>query len=288
MSVLFYSKGVIIIKKTRRVFSCILIIGIICFGTVIALADYVGSAKSAIYHYRECEWASKISPANQVVFETVEDAISRGYRSCHVCFPPEAGKIERIWIDNPTLSLNVGQFTKLELCYYPENAEDAKDIKVTSSNPKVAVITDGKVYAKSLGSTDICASTPGNVTCKYTISVVPVPVDKISFKESSLTVRSGDVFTPEVKVEPVNTDYKLITWKTSDDEIIKVTKDGRLKAVGSGKCVITANCGGVEESINIIVEKSYTSIVLAGAVVVALIVIAGAFAVTARKRKSNL
>lgn len=53
-----------------------------------AESKYVGSVNSNRYHYPDCEWAQKISPANQVWFTSAEEAQSRGYLPCKVCKPP--------------------------------------------------------------------------------------------------------------------------------------------------------------------------------------------------------
>lgn len=50
-------------------------------------ANYVGNAKSMKFHYPDCRWAQKISPANRVYFETREEAIEAGYTPCKVCRP---------------------------------------------------------------------------------------------------------------------------------------------------------------------------------------------------------
>lgn len=49
---------------------------------------YVGSAKSSKYHYPDCEWARKISPANLICFSSTAEARSKGYTPCRICRPP--------------------------------------------------------------------------------------------------------------------------------------------------------------------------------------------------------
>lgn len=51
-------------------------------------ASFVGSSKSNKYHYPSCQWAQKISPANEVWFSGSRDARNRGYVPCKVCSPP--------------------------------------------------------------------------------------------------------------------------------------------------------------------------------------------------------
>jgi hypothetical protein len=55
------------------------------FATVAFAEDFVGSAKSNIYHYLSCIWAKKISPKNLVQFSSTNDAQQKGYRPCKVC-----------------------------------------------------------------------------------------------------------------------------------------------------------------------------------------------------------
>lgn len=49
---------------------------------------YVGSTNSDKYHYPSCEWAKKISPANEIWFSSAADARAHGYIPCKVCDPP--------------------------------------------------------------------------------------------------------------------------------------------------------------------------------------------------------
>ena len=50
--------------------------------------SFVGSSKSNKYHYPSCQWAQKISPANEVWFSSSQDARNQGYVPCKVCSPP--------------------------------------------------------------------------------------------------------------------------------------------------------------------------------------------------------
>jgi methylphosphotriester-DNA--protein-cysteine methyltransferase len=56
-------------------------------------SNYVGSAKSDVYHYPSCYWAGEIYPSNLISFDTPEDAIDAGYRPCKVCNPPLSSSI---------------------------------------------------------------------------------------------------------------------------------------------------------------------------------------------------
>lgn len=47
----------------------------------------VGNASSRKYHYSCCQWAKKISPANEIRFNSSQDIRNQGYVPCKVCCP---------------------------------------------------------------------------------------------------------------------------------------------------------------------------------------------------------
>jgi len=51
---------------------------------------YVASSKSDKYHYAGCQSAKRISPANLITFDSVEEAQKAGYVPCKTCSPPSA------------------------------------------------------------------------------------------------------------------------------------------------------------------------------------------------------
>ncbi len=48
---------------------------------------YVASVNREPFHKPSCEWAKKISPQNLATFQTRNEAIKAGHRSCKVCHP---------------------------------------------------------------------------------------------------------------------------------------------------------------------------------------------------------
>ena len=71
----------------RRLVGIILVL-VFAFAVAAFAAEFVGSAKSNIYHNPSCVWAQKISPKNLVQFSSAKDAQQKGYRPCKVCKPP--------------------------------------------------------------------------------------------------------------------------------------------------------------------------------------------------------
>ena len=44
--------------------------------------EFIGSVKSNKYHWPNCPWAKKISPNNQILFSSEQEAQSAGYIRC--------------------------------------------------------------------------------------------------------------------------------------------------------------------------------------------------------------
>lgn len=49
---------------------------------------FVGSKNSNKYHLPDCQWAKRIKKENQIWFNSVEEAKSKGYSPCGFCKPP--------------------------------------------------------------------------------------------------------------------------------------------------------------------------------------------------------
>jgi zinc metalloprotease ZmpB len=50
--------------------------------------DYVyGNMRSLELHTFNCNWRKKMSPHNQRPFQTIKDALARGYNGCKYCLP---------------------------------------------------------------------------------------------------------------------------------------------------------------------------------------------------------
>lgn len=56
-----------------------------------AAYEYVGSVKSDIYHYPNCDHVASISEKNMIYFVSASEAVSQNYRPCKRCTPPLPG-----------------------------------------------------------------------------------------------------------------------------------------------------------------------------------------------------
>ena len=68
------------------------LLAILAINSLAADILFVGSMRSTKYHYVECPMAKRIYRKNIVLFNSPEEAISRGYSPCKICRPPTKGE----------------------------------------------------------------------------------------------------------------------------------------------------------------------------------------------------
>ena len=142
------------------------------------------------------------------------------------------------------------------------DADTDKDVKVkwASSNTKVAKVnTEGKVRAVGAGTATISATTKNGqkivVKCKVTVKAAATKneVAKKITGDTKVTVKVGEKKALDIKVKP---EGAKVTFTSSDSEIVKVTKDGKIKGIKAGKATITVKAvnGKAELKIKVIVK----------------------------------
>lgn len=136
---------------------------------------------------------------------------------------------------------------------------DATDKTVTwkSSDATVATVdANGKVVAKKAGEVTITATAGGmSGTLKITVSdkaptVIPVQSVTVTGKQELV---EGASTTLTATVAPADATDKTVTWKSSDESVATVDKDGVVTAKKAGTVTITATAGGVSGTLHITV-----------------------------------
>ena len=136
---------------------------------------------------------------------------------------------------------------------------DATDKTVTwkSSDATVATVdANGKVVAKKAGEVTITATAGGvSGTLKITVSdkaptVIPVQSVTVTGKQELVEDAST---TLTATVAPADATDKTVTWKSSDESVATVDKDGVVTAKKAGTVTITATAGGVSGTLHITV-----------------------------------
>lgn len=144
----------------------------------------------------------------------------------------------------PIASATIARTKKISLPYViqPATASDKKLIW-KSSNPKVATVNaKGQVTGKAGGTAVItCTAKDGSgATASCTINVTPIYPTGIKLSKAALSLKTGKSGSLKATVAPKNTDFKTVTWASSNPGVVTVDAKGKLKAIAPGTAVITA------------------------------------------------
>ena len=144
---------------------------------------------------------------------------------------------------------------------YPENASNTT-VKWYSKDPNIVEVDQtGHLKAKSIGITEVVATTAdGNLTAKCFVNVInqTIKVDTVSIlnKDKAELVR-GETHRLLVSVLPQNARNKLVTWESSDESILSVSKTGVIKGLKPGVATVHANSNdGAYDSFLVTVKES--------------------------------
>ncbi|MDF2905918.1 MAG: hypothetical protein K0R34_1239 [Herbinix sp.] len=168
-----------------------------------------------------------------------------------------------IKLDATTLNLKAGQDHIFKPTLTPNDSTD-KAIVWESSDTKIATVDDeGKVVAKSAGSTIIVAKLESGATayCKVNVTL-PVTGLLLNFTDKSIYV--GEKFKLKVSVTPSSATQLGVTWKSSNTSIATINEDGEVTGLAGGTAIITCTTkdGGYSDTCVINVLEAVSSIAI--------------------------
>ncbi|UZW15011.1 Ig-like domain-containing protein [Clostridium pasteurianum] len=173
-------------------------------------------------------------------------------------------KVTSVKLNKTKNVLTIGKKDTLVSTVSPSNATN-KGIIWSTSNSKVATVSNGVVTAIGKGTATIKATTvDGKKTASYSVTVNPViqaaPAVKVTsvvlnktFQE--LTLGEWDKLYAYEFLSSSNATYQPITWKTSNSKVATVSSKGEVTTVGPGTTVISATAGGKTAKCTITVKN---------------------------------
>lgn len=147
--------------------------------------------------------------------------------------------VSGVTLNKKVATVNVGKKVTVKATVTPANA-DNKTLAWTSSNTKIATVSNGVVKGVKAGRAIITAKTTdgSNISATCTVTVKQ-PVTRISLSKKA-TMYTGKKLTLKAKVNPANASNKALTWKSSNTKIAKVASNGVVTGVKAGTVKITA------------------------------------------------
>ena len=163
---------------------------------------------------------------------------------------------ESVSLNLTKLILEVGDLRYLRAAVTPDNAQNS--FTWTSSNTGVATVSNtGELKATGVGTAVITVSTSNGKTATCDVQVLEkgVPATSVTITPASLTLIEGRKGTFTATIEPENVSNKFITWTSNNMKVATVDADGNVVARSAGKCIVYAQCGGVQATAIVTVEK---------------------------------
>lgn len=149
--------------------------------------------------------------------------------------------VESVTLDKSTASVDEGSTLRLSATVYPSYASD-KTVTWTSSDESVATVdASGKVTGVSRGKAVITAQAGDcSATCQLTVTV---PVASIDLDQAAITLDKGTTASLKATVLPADATDPSVTWTSSDEAVVSVDGNGKIKALKGGSAKITAKAG---------------------------------------------
>lgn len=163
------------------------------------------------------------------------------------------------------LTLGVGAQVPLRVSYLPEDATD-RVLRWSSSDASVAAVdASGVLRAKGVGRAYVSALTEDGLTDGMEVIVEAAPED-IQLNPARATIERGEELQLQLmfldKDGSMLQKNHLVVWSSSDESIATVDRSGRVTALKSGSCEITAEADGMRAECRLNVQVSIHEIEL--------------------------
>lgn len=163
-----------------------------------------------------------------------------------------------IALDHTTLSLNIGQNSKINVVSNP----NSESISWSSNNVNVATVDNqGNVTAINAGTATINAQgTESSASCVITV-IDPnaiVLISSLSLNPSSISLKVGEETTISPTILPISATNKILNWVSSNSGIAVVNTSGHVVAISQGNATITVTAtdgSGISATSNISVTS---------------------------------
>lgn len=154
--------------------------------------------------------------------------------------------VEDITVGNTELKYVIGDTDKIEVTVTPDNALE-KSVTYESSDENVVKVDEkGNIEAVGEGTATITVTSKDNPEIKEVITVTvktpdpeKIPVEDIIVENTDFEYEIGEKDELKVTVTPDDATEKGVTYKSSDETVIKVDENGNIEAVGEGEATIT-------------------------------------------------
>lgn len=94
----------------------------------------------------------------------------------------------------------------------------------SSSNESVATVTDGKIQAKSAGTTNVTCRASNGVSASCVVTVRQVPVTGIILPSTTIEIEKGGLYELAPTIIPSNATNQKVVWSSSNSNVATITE----------------------------------------------------------------
>ena len=147
----------------------------------------------------------------------------------------KSGKVA-VTVPKTTLYVGDSKNNSTPITVNYNNKKVKSGVKYSTSNKKIATVKKGKIVASKKGTATISVKYK-NKTCRIKITVKNA---SLNLSEKSLSLKKGKTYTFKAFANKTQLKATSVKWTTSNKKIVSVNKNGTIKALKTGKAVITA------------------------------------------------
>ena len=142
-----------------------------------------------------------------------------------------------------SITLKVGESGNIAVTIAP-NTTTNKAVLYSSANENIAIVDNkGSITGVGLGETEVIVSTQdgSSLSAKVKVSVIPTPAESVAIEYNGTTsLHLGQTAQLSAIVLPEDAADKSVTWLVQNAEVLSVSPEGLLKAVGLGEAWVSA------------------------------------------------
>jgi uncharacterized protein YjdB len=141
-----------------------------------------------------------------------------------------------------TKSIGLGRTIQLVYSLEPSNTTDSQLIWSSDDESIARSVGDGSVEGIAEGNTTIrVRNSDGSVNASCDVIVEPVWATHLTLNVSDKTLDAGDTYQLIATLEPDDVTNPVLTWTSSDENIVRVDDQGLVTAVGGGVASISVD-----------------------------------------------
>lgn len=142
-----------------------------------------------------------------------------------------------------SITLKVGESGNIAVTIAP-NTTTNKAVSYSSANETIATVdNNGLITGVGLGETEVIISTMdgSSLSASVKVNIIPTPAESVSIEyNGSSSLHVGQTAQLSAIVLPEDATDKSVTWQVQNAEVLSVSPEGLLKAVGLGEAWVSA------------------------------------------------